>query len=72
LRPLYYPKAIQEQQTQIQSITGGEAMQVVSGGVLFGARGWRRPRPGRAAPVARTYQLISWIKDPETRILQGL
>src|SRR4029077_6860944 len=30
LRPLYYPKAIQEQQTQRQSTTGLGTMQVVS------------------------------------------
>ena len=53
LRPLYYPKAIQEQQTQGQTSTGGEGMQVFYGGVLFGARG----RGGtwgvvRAAPPA--------------------
>src|SRR4029077_6518524 len=38
LRPLYYPKAIQEQQTQRQSTTGFGTMQVVFGGVLLGAR----------------------------------
>ncbi len=35
LRPLYYPKAIQEQQTQRQSTTGGEGMQVFYGGVFL-------------------------------------
>src|SRR5260370_18716007 len=30
LRPLYYPKAIQEQQTQGQSTTGGGTAQVIS------------------------------------------
>src|SRR5438477_6300863 len=39
LRPLYYPKAIQEQQTQIQTTTGWEVMQGVSGGVLGGVQG---------------------------------
>jgi len=38
LRPLYYPKAIQEQQTQNQSTTGGCIAQVISLVVLEEAR----------------------------------
>src|SRR5438067_10184751 len=38
LRPLYYPKAIQEQQTQGQSNTGGSAMHVVRGAVPWSVR----------------------------------
>src|SRR5690349_12438519 len=41
LRPLYYPKAIQEQQTQWQSNTGREGMQVFYGGVLWRTQGYR-------------------------------
>src|SRR5712692_9356573 len=37
LRPLYYPKAIQEQQTQTQLNTVRAAMQVLCGVVSYGA-----------------------------------
>src|SRR5947207_6149210 len=39
LRPLYYPKAIQEQQTQGQNNTGGLVKQEVFGGVLWHTTG---------------------------------
>src|SRR5216684_4127616 len=46
LRPLYYPKAIQEQQTQRQSTTGCRTAQVISFVVLQEVQGrghrWKR------------------------------
>src|ERR1700682_6371482 len=54
LRPLYYPKAIQEQQTQRQSTTIWGAMQGVFGVVLWSAsRAAWRVTGGSAASTPR-------------------